>query len=53
MTNIAASRLPALATPEDKPARLHHGLGLSFGLLPLPIGEIAVLLTAWLLVLHI
>jgi hypothetical protein len=53
MTNFAASRFPALATDQNKPSRLPHGLGLSLRLLPLPIGEIAVLLTAWLLVLHI
>ena len=53
MPQIAAPRFPALNPAEDGPTRPHHGLGLSLGLLPLPIGEIAVLLAAWLLVLHI
>ncbi|MCF8511480.1 MAG: hypothetical protein K9G43_08555 [Rhodobacteraceae bacterium] len=52
MTEFAASRFPALTPPE--PPLPHRGaLGLSLSLLPLPIGEISVLMTAWLLVLPI
>lgn len=52
MTEFAASRFPALTPPE--PALPHRGaLGLSLSLLPLPIGEISVLMTAWLLVLPV
>ncbi len=52
MTHFAASRFPALARPESAPLR-RGGLGLTLWLLPLPIGEIAVLLTAWLLILPV
>jgi hypothetical protein len=53
MTEFAASRFPALAAPE--PARTHRsdGLGLTLRLVPLPIGELSVLLTAWLLILPV
>ena len=55
MTDFAASRFPALAAPEPgahEPAPLRgHGLGLTLALLPLPVGEFSVLLTAWLLIL--
>ena len=50
MTDFAASRFPALAAPEPAPLR-GHGLGLTLALLPLPVGEFSVLLTAWLLIL--
>lgn len=53
MTDFAASRFPDLAAPEPAPARRSGGLGLSLRLLPLPIGEVSVLMTAWLLILTV
>ena len=55
MTEFAASRFPTLAAPEPvaKPLRRRDGLGLTLRLVPLPIGEISVLLTAWLLILPV
>lgn len=57
MTEFAASRFPALAAPEPAPepaaVRRRGGLGLSLRLVPLPIGEISVLMTAWLLILPV
>lgn len=53
MPQTATSRFPTLTAPEDGPTRLQRGFGISFGLLPIPIGEIAVLLAAWLLMLHL
>lgn len=53
MTEFAASRFPALAAPEPGPIRRSDGLGLTLRLVPLPIGELSVLLTAWLLILPV
>lgn len=56
MTSPAtAARFPALA-PQQAPAPLPLrgpalSLGLTIGLLPLPVGEVSVLLSAWLLIL--
>lgn len=56
MTEFAATRFPILA-PQDqaqaKGPRNRDALGLSLSLLPLPLGEISVLLTAWLLILQV
>lgn len=52
MTEFAAARFPTLAPPEPTP-RAFTPLGLPIGLIPLPIGEFSVLLTAWLLILPI
>ena len=53
MTEFAASRFPVLAAQEHSPPRAFGPLGLPIGLIPLPIGEFSVLLTAWLLILPI
>lgn len=52
MTEFAASRFPALAAPEPAPLT-REGFGLTLRLVPIPIGEISVLLTAWLLILPV
>ena len=52
MTDFAATRFPALAPPEPTP-HAFGPLGLPIGLIPLPIGEFSVLLTAWLLILPV
>ena len=51
MTDFAASRFPALA-PQAPLPRPQSPLGLSLTLLPLPLGELSTLLTAWLLILQ-
>ncbi len=53
MADISASRFPALAAPERAPLGPRYGLGLTLSLLPLPLGEIAILLAAWMLILPI
>jgi hypothetical protein len=52
MTAFAAARFPSLAPQPPTPRALRH-LGLPMGLIPLPIGEFSVLLTAWLLILPV
>lgn len=54
MTDFAASRFPALAAqdPIAMPKR-QSGLGLSLALIPLPLGEVSMLLTAWLVILQV
>jgi len=51
MTDFAASRFPALRAQEDLPLPRSHGLGLALRLLPLPLGEVSILLAAWLMIL--
>ena len=53
MTDFAASRFPALAAPEPAPKARAQGLGLTLGLIPIPLAEISVLMTAWLLILPV
>jgi hypothetical protein len=52
MTHRAASQLPALA-PQGPIARPQSPLGLSLSVIPLPVGELAMLLSAWLLMLTV
>lgn len=52
MTEFAAARFPALAAQEPIRQRFAP-LRLPISLLPLPIGEFSVLLTAWLLILPV
>ncbi|NEY89320.1 hypothetical protein [Tabrizicola oligotrophica] len=53
MTVTTAPRFPALAAPDPAPPARRRVLGLLLGLLPIPIAEIAILLTAWLLILPV
>lgn len=53
MTDFAASRFPDLAAQEAPPKSRSYGLGLTIGLFPLPIAEMSVLITAWLLILPV
>ena len=52
MIETAAHRFPSLAPPEPV-APDAKALGLSLSLIPLPVGEVSVLLTAWLLLLSV
>ena len=51
MSQIAQTRFPTLP-PQEHILHKREGLALSVSLLPLPLGEVAVLLSAWLLVLQ-
>lgn len=53
MTEFAASRFPRLAAPEPPPKAPAQGLGLTISVVPIPLGEVMVLLTAWLLILPV
>lgn len=50
MTQSAASRFPALA-PQTAPSPRREALRLSYDSIPLPLGELAILLLAWAMIL--
>jgi hypothetical protein len=46
----ASHQLPKLA-PQEQPVKKHHAVATALSFVPIPLGEISVLLAAWLLIL--